>query len=182
MIRHLLRTALLRLTTDSAALRARVVELEGERDRYKVELTGLLLGVGHPAWLPSVADAIGLDDIEADASAVLAAVRKMAADRDRLRALAGNTGPTAGEALMLGIVRETPGLMALEYGEAHAKASAAADLAETPTSGWAKRVVEEGPDHWFIRRSASVLTGLHRKGFVRRDPAGQSFRYWPVSE
>lgn len=159
MNRPTISTILRRLTTDSDALRDRIAELNEERD------AALLLA----------------GDFKFQANDLCRELDDVTADRDRLRAIVGNTEPTPGERLMLDIVRGAPGLLALEYGEAHAKALAAADLAETPGSGWARRVVEDGPDHWFIRRSASPLTGLHKKGFVRREKSGQTYRYWAVT-
>lgn len=83
---------------------------------------------------------------------------------DRLRAIAGNTDATPNEALMLNLVRGTPGLLAREYGAMFAKVDPT-----YPTND---------PNQWIIGNNAKHLSALHRKGLVRREQAGQTYRYW----
>ena len=87
------------------------------------------------------------------------------AERDRLRVIAGNTDATPHESLMLGIVRASPGLLASEYGTAFAKVDP-----EYPT---------DNPNMWIVANNAKLLSGLHRKGFVRREREARTYRYWP---
>ena len=159
MIRTAISTLLQRLTTDTGALRGRIAELESERDAALCRAS----------------------DFKNQADDLCRELEDVEAERDRLRAMVGNTEPTASERLMLGIVREMPGLLAKEYGAACAKAEAVAFLAENPNAGWQRKVVDSGPDEYQIALSAKILTGLHKKGLVRREKAGNSYRYWEVT-
>lgn len=71
---------------------ARDVEvLLAEVDRLTAEHTTHLLGVGHPMWLPSVADALDHPDpFNAPPDDVLDRVRAMVAERDELAATLAN--------------------------------------------------------------------------------------------
>jgi len=70
---------------------AYVARLVGEVDRLAAERTAHLLGVGHPMWLPSVADAVDHPDpFSATPSEVLDRVRAVVAERDELAATLAN--------------------------------------------------------------------------------------------
>lgn len=140
----MIRTIIQRLTTDVGALRA---ELEDMRGR-----------------LASSQNAVAYNDRRVDE--VYEEVYDLRAENDRLRALAGNTEATPGEAIMLGIVSESPGLLADEYGRMFAKVDP-----HYPT---------EYATVYMVKNNAKHLTSLHKKGLVRRERAGQSYRYWPV--
>lgn len=135
MIRQFVKTILTRLTTDVAALRAENDRLTQERERCEANLNTM-----------RQLHALSVDE------------------RDRLRAIAGNTDATPNEALMLDLVRGTPGLLAREYGAMFAKVD--------PT------YPTDDPNQWIIGNNAKHLSALHRKGLVRREQAGQTYRYW----
>ena len=145
MIRPLISTLLQRLTTDTGALRGRIAELESERDAALCRAS----------------------DFKNQADDLCRELEDVEAERDRLRAMVGNTEPTASERLMLGIVREMPGASTYDYGRAFAKVDPA-----YPTDHPYKAIIDNHAKH---------LTTLHKKGLVRREKAGQSFRYWPVT-
>lgn len=65
--------------------------LVAELERLKADHTALLLGVGHPMWLPSVADAVDHpDQFNATPDEVLHRVRSVVAERDELAATLAN--------------------------------------------------------------------------------------------
>ena len=65
--------------------------LVAELERLKADHTALLLGGGHPMWLPSVADAVDHpDQFNATPDEVLHRVRAVVAERDELAATLAN--------------------------------------------------------------------------------------------
>ena len=138
----MIRTILARLATDTDTLRARIAELESE--------------LASVTWMR--------DHHKAEAEALHRMHANAVDERDRLRVLAGNTAATSHESLMLGLVRDTPGLLAREYGAAFAKIDP-----EYPS---------DDPNHWIVGNNAKHLTSLYKKGLVRRVPVGQTYRYW----
>lgn len=160
MIRRLLRT----LTTDVDGLRARIAYLEGENGR--------------------LADL--RDHYKAEADALHALHDRAVDERDRLRALAGNTAATPTEARMLDIVRANPGMLAPDLGMlAHRnncdreRAKAVAEHGEAyAESGWWNHPFSRGD--YMPTEASRPLQTLHRKGLVRREKAGQTYRYWPT--
>ena len=145
MIRTAISTLLQRLTTDTGALRGRIAELESERDAALCRAS----------------------DFKSQADDLCRELEDVEAERDRLRAMVGNTEPTASERLMLGIVREMPGASTYDYGRAFAKVDPA-----YPTDHPYKAIIDNHAKH---------LTTLHKKGLVRREKAGNSYRYWSVA-
>lgn len=101
-----------------------------------------------------------------------------------LRKRALRPDPTPAEARMLAIVRANPGLLAPDLGMlAHrddcdrARADAVAEHGEAyATSGWWNRPFSRG-DHMPSEASRALQT-LHKKNLVRREKAGNTFRYW----
>lgn len=151
MIRRLLSTLIARLTTDVDALRAENAHLSAMCEHYQHESTALER----------------LHD-------------RAVAERDRLRVIAGNTGPTAAERAVLDVVATMPGAVAKDIGRAVWQAQADKARAEH-----GDRPVHEYT--WFTREpydsditdAVKPLSSLYRKGLVRREKAGQTYRYWP---
>ena len=90
-------------------------------------------------------------------------------ERDRFRILAGSTAPTPAERAVLDVVARMPGALAKEIGRAIVEADG--------PPPWAVGV-PNWPGDAAIAEAVKPLTALHRKGLVRRERAGQSFRYW----
>lgn len=153
MIRSLLR----RLTTDVDALRARIAELEADL----ASETRM-----HHRW-----------KAEAD---------RYFTENASLRILAGNTGATETEREVLAVVNAMPGALAKDVGLAVCEARATAGRAE-----WEAEHPGKAPPDWAwfsgspgdsrIIDAMKPLSGLHKKGLVRREQAGRSYRYWPVT-
>lgn len=88
-------------------------------------------------------------------------------------------------ARILDIVRANPGRTAPEYGHAISLRYRAENL-----SAWQAENPGKTPPEWLTRESepgdysvalnSKPLTSLHRKGLVRREKAGQTYRYWPT--
>jgi hypothetical protein len=160
MIRALLR----RLTTDVNALRSIIRELDASREQL-------------------IADR---DKRRDEVGALHRANAALSDENTRLRAIAGSTGATASEREVLAVVRAMPGALAKDIGREAFRASQAMALAEhRKESGGA----EPGAGWWFTRDAHAAditdackpLTTLHKKGLVRREAAGRSFRYWTVT-
>lgn len=151
MIRRLLSTLLTRVTTDVDALRAENAQLRWARDHHESE--ALALARMHAAAIE---------------------------ERDRLRVIAGNTGPTAAERAVLDVVATMPGALAKDIGRAVWQAQADKARAEH-----GDRPVHEYT--WFTREpydsditdAVKPLSALYRKGLVHREKAGPTYRYWP---
>lgn len=164
MIRTLISTLLQRLTTDTGALRERIATLEQSlvtaeymRDHHKAE-----------------ADAFHhLHDSAVD-------------ERDRLRAMVGNTGATASEREVLAVVATMPGALAKDIGR-----QSVVIYREKCRAEWADANPGKEPPTWAyfvgeihdsdIADAVKPLSGLYKKGLVRREKAGNSYRYWSVA-
>lgn len=166
----MIRTIIQRLTTDVGALRAENVDLRAELEDMRGRLA-------------SSQNAVAYNDRRVDE--VYEEVYALRAENDRLRTLAGNTEATPAERTVLDVVATMPGATANEIGKA-ASIAGKAKLREewtiehpnTVPSDWMYFMRE--PSVYDITGEAKHLTSLHKKGLVRRERAGQSYRYWPV--
>lgn len=161
MIRAAISTIVRRLTTDTDAMR----EAHG-KDR--LEMIYQLKDATDDVWRLRVQ----LDDAHHAAD-------ELREENTRLRALAGNANPTKSESDMLAIVRLAPGLLAKQYGAMHAAADVRSDLAKTPGDPWLLDRLETPIEPWPAERYTPHLSSLYRKGLVRREKAGPTYRYWP---
>lgn len=164
MIRTAIATLLQRLTTDTGALRGRIAELEDEVETMR-----------------SVAG-----KFKAEADIICRAHRGVVEERDRLRAMVGNTGPTASEREVLDVVATMPGALAKDIGR-----QSVAIYREKCRVEWTDANPGKEPPTWAffvgeihdsnIADAVKPLSALHKKGLVRREKAGNSYRYWEVT-
>lgn len=152
MIRRLLRT----LTTDVDGLRARIAYLEGENGRLADERDRWRRDFESEA----AAHSKSIDDLD-----------ELEAENGRLLALAGNMAATPAEAALLDVVRVNPGRTAPEYGRLV--------MGTEKPAHW-REEFGPWPNSDMVGRESKPLTSLHRKGLVRREKAGQTYRYWPT--
>lgn len=87
-------------------------------------------------------------------------------ERDALQKRAPRPDPTPAEARMLEIVRANPGMDGPSLGV----------RAWAPDEGWHSSL--EQPE--LTKLHAAHLTALYRKSLVRREKAGNTYRYWSV--
>lgn len=95
-----------------------------------------------------------------------AEIARLTADVDALTKRALRPDPTPSEARMLAIVRANPGADSMALGT----------LMRFP-DGEDHSCLE---DYAGVSRCAGYLTALHKKGLVRREKAGNTYRYWSV--
>lgn len=178
----MIRLLLHRLTTDVPALRRRIAELEAANAELTRERDDLL---ADSRYLDS-ADAelrrdIGREfDIADPADSppcwgdIVDALRDAHEEITRLRALAGNTKATPAEVELLDVVRANPGALARDVGRLLL-------LKDGPPS-WIRGYSDEDTWPWpgHIADAVKPLTSLYRKGLVRRERDGQTYRYWPT--
>lgn len=196
----MIRRLLTRLTTDVAALRRTIARLEeqnarlreerdewhrnfeseerahgraiGERDRAEEAADALAYAI---APTEVIGEHSNMNDPWSNALAALEGERREhQAEVERLRALAGNTKPTPAEAQLLDVVRANPGALAKEIGRAA--------LIKGGPPDWIRNATDRDTWPWdgHIADACRPLTSLHRKGLVRRERDGQTYRYWPT--
>ena len=160
MIRHYIRILTDRLATDVQGLRLQNATLEAAvakaiEERQEAEREAVL-------YVDAMKRA--MDDVERLRTDLAWAEAKI----KLLRPLAGNTEATTSERLMLDIVGKSPGLLADEYARMFAMVDP-----DYPT---------EHPSWGILQNHRKHLSSLHRKALVRRERAGQSYRYWVAGE
>ena len=182
MIRHYIRILTDRLATDvqglrlqNATLEAAVAKAIGERQEAEEQSR---------MFYNSCASAVHqASELRADLARAEAKIVSLTYENVHLRSLAGNTEATASEQAVLDVVARMPGALAKDIGR-DVSVAVKARLREA----WCAEHPGQTPNDWmyFVRApgdndiadEVKHLSSLHKKALVRRERAGQSYRYW----